>query len=79
MMDSIVDRTDSSLIAMLDWLLLAMVEAADPRSHRGDPLDFAVVVGQAPPLEYASTGSACPHTIAAMSGRTVRRVVTGTP
>jgi hypothetical protein len=52
-MDSIADRTYSSLIAMLDWLVLAMVEAADPRSHRGDPPDFAVVVGQAPVLECA--------------------------
>jgi hypothetical protein len=53
MMDSNADSTYSSLIAMLDWLVLAIVEAADPLSHRGDPPDFVVVVGQAPLLEFA--------------------------
>jgi hypothetical protein len=54
MMDSIADRTYSSLIALLDWLVLAMVEAADPRSHRGDPPDFAAHLrGQAVALKGA--------------------------
>src|SRR5215208_2837569 len=41
MTDSNLDRTWSSLIAMLDWLLSAIVEAADAHSHRGDPPAFA--------------------------------------
>src|SRR2546430_9784171 len=43
MMDSDADSTYSSLIALPDWLLLAMLEAADPRSHRGDPPVFPVI------------------------------------
>src|SRR6266487_2584550 len=43
MMDSDADSTYSSLIALPDWLLLAMVEAADARSHRGDPPVFPVI------------------------------------
>jgi hypothetical protein len=43
MMDSNADSTYSSLIAMPDWLLLlAIVEAADSHSHRGDPPVFPV-------------------------------------
>src|SRR6266540_4103428 len=47
MMNSNADRTYSSLIAMRDWLVMAMVETADPRSHRGDPPVFPSHHGRA--------------------------------
>src|SRR4029453_2193385 len=59
MMDSDADSTYSSLIAKPDWLLLAMVEAADPRSHRGDPPVFCDS-----PVDEAKRASAPPDPVA---------------
>src|SRR5829696_5198572 len=81
LLDSNAGCTRSSLIAMHDWIGVAIVEAADPRSHRNDPLVFAssrirCASHGAPPLTRSSAASESHLTPPATSTEKDRGVAT---